>query len=137
MNNEIKTTELRVGNLLNYCGQEVYVLSILRDDYVELGYFKDSVGFIRSLNDIDLNPIQLTEELLLKCLFISSEHKMSNANVLYNEGYYILTNDYIEYSLCVKGLPPATRYIAKCKYLHELQNLIFALDKREVNLKNI
>lgn len=108
MKNEIKTTELRVGNLLNYCGQEVYVLSILRDSYVELGYFKDSVGFIRSLNDIDLNPIQLTEDLLLKCLFISSEHKMSNANVLYNEGYYILTNDNIEYALCIKGITPAT-----------------------------
>ena len=63
----IQANELRVGNWVNNYGQYCFVLEIYKTNKVELGYFKDSIGFIRKLDDVGIKPIPITEDILLKC----------------------------------------------------------------------
>ena len=65
----IQANELRVGNWVNNYGQYCFVLEIYKTNKVELGYFKDSIGFIRKLDDVGIKPIPITEDILLKCGF--------------------------------------------------------------------
>lgn len=57
--------ELKIGNLFDYHGQTVHVMSIGRK-IVEFGYFIDSIGFNRLYNGEDFpDSIPLSEEWLL------------------------------------------------------------------------
>ena len=105
-------TELRVGNLLNYCGNTVTVMEILRNNRVELGYFTDSIGFVRSLDDENIKPIPLTEEWVTKC-----------------DKIYWLSKDIGGYFLWFNG---DKIYI---KYVHSLQTLYFALTNEELKIE--
>lgn len=136
-NNKINTKELRLGNLLHYVHQsngkrELWkVVDILSS--MPLGVLMEG-GEPGYEKKNDIRYVQLTEELLLKAGFEKKSFKMSGSIVYEDSKYYILTNDNIEYALCIKGITPATWAISSFNYLHELQNLIFALDKREINV---
>lgn len=75
-----------------------------------------------------IKPIPLTEELLLKCGF---------------DEYMVLVTEYGElryygngqmdiggYDSCTSGMV----FTSECKYLHQLQNLYFALDGNELEI---
>lgn len=83
-------------------------------DYVHL---KD-YGYI-------LNPIPLTEEILLKC------------GSCLDRAYYILTPVEMRYSYKRKEFCVFfnTEVICCIKYLHQLQNLYFALTGKELEVK--
>jgi hypothetical protein len=67
--------ELRVGNILEYHGQQVIVLEIKRNS-AEFGYFTDSIGFERLYTDSDFpKPIPLTEERLVELGAKTLSHK--------------------------------------------------------------
>lgn len=88
---------------------------------------------LNSINDIDSDlaePIPLTEELLLKCGF---DENMVLSTIegeirYYGDGDINIGGE----DSCTLGMV----YIAKCKYLHQLQNLYFALtgEELEINL---
>jgi len=140
---ELKSRDLRVGNTLQYHESVCMVLSILRDEKVELGYFTDSVGFVRDLNGEDApKAIQLTEEVLLNR---GSAHEEA---FTYERGIdWFFSPDYndnldsfkifeLPGSLGTYGVINVNGFGIELKYLHELENLFFDLTKTELTKFN-
>jgi hypothetical protein len=117
------TKELRIGNLLNYCGQIVYVMGIYPDNKVELGYFADSIGFTRSIDDKDLKPIELTEETFIKFFFKWKNHALRKGSICirsYGGDWAIfLSNESFNFKIDLK-------------YAHNFQNLYHSLTGEEL-----
>lgn len=102
----IKVEELRVGNWL-------YRKSINQNVRISIDSFNDL---------IDYEPIELTEEILLKCGFE------------YDGAFYFKDGIFLEYednSLRLDCMSDSVNI----KYLHQLQNLYFALTNKELNVK--
>lgn len=125
-------TELRVGNLLNYCGNTVTVMEILRNNRVELGYFTDSIGFVRSLNDENIKPILLTEEWLKKFEFNVGNHKEFNKWTDEYENISLFVDEFY-YGIAVNSIEVWT--ISRKLYVHQLQNLYFSLTNVELKIE--
>lgn len=107
----IKASELRVGNYLYGVIAPRIVETIGKD------YFTDTYG--NSTLFRDAKPIHLTEEILFKC----DIHK--NIQIEYDyilECYCV----YLEDNFCLNNV--------KLYYLHQLQNLYFALTGEELTV---
>lgn len=130
----IEVTEFRIGNYVNtkYGNLKVFTIN-------ELGLeIQDNSGWIDYINSENLKPIELTEEILLKIkgvkqtglTFIIDKYILwlydgkSYAFMLYNEKDD-LSGDLKVYST----------ELTKVKYLHQLQNLYFALTNQELEIK--
>ena len=133
----MNANELRLGNLMHYYGNDVTVMSISKES-ADFGYFTDSIGFTRHY-DVDFpKPIPLTEEWLEKF----------NFSRLDNE--YWFNRDYPSYDLNLTG-SFRRHYMdfdnddsesfeiedknINIKYVHQLQNLYFALTGEELTIK--
>jgi len=80
------------------------------------------------IDEIIKSPIQLTEELLLKCGFDKNLVLITdNGEVRYYRDEEIHVGGW---DSCTLGMV----YISKCKYLHQLQNLYFALTGEELEI---
>lgn len=122
----IQTNELRIGNLVEKDG-EIYV-----------------ADFITIKMAHNYNPIPLTEDWLLRFGFEKlplekNSTYMGNADL--NFGYPILKLNKYEYLCCNNadgdsGYLFLNRYRIPCKYVHQLQNLYFALTNTELIIKN-
>lgn len=112
----MKSSDLRIGNYVLANGKITKVIDVLESGINQMRY---DVEYDLE----DLEPIELTEEILLKCGF--------EKEILEPKHY------------CIKGM-----CIWKCndmflcdkngvhiKYLHQLQNLYFALTNEELNLQ--
>ena len=120
----IQPTELRIGNYLNYYNQNCHVMGIYNYGKIELGYFEESIGFIRQLDDKGIHPIPLTEEILLKCGFVSNSYQ----DRYENEVIHIECNKTRGYTdLWIERMP-------HIKYLHQLQNLYWCLCGKELEV---
>lgn len=117
----LKAIELRIGNY-----------------YQENGtYYKttpnDIINLIRceaSKTKSDMQPIPLTEEILMKSGFIKNKYKETYESYSFN-GYRII-NDKNEYDFLIYG---SSVIIAKLCSLHQLQNLYFDLTQKELEVK--
>lgn len=129
----MQETELRIGNLVK--GSPEIVIEIVSVNKHSCGYIiyrqgSASKDFINGKIEIKkINPIPITEEILLKCGFEKKtmlhdfyfENKYYKLHeVIPKEGYYLSDND-------VRKLKP-------CKYLHELQNLQKSLTGNELTI---
>lgn len=137
----MKASELRIGNLFDYHRQTVHVMSI-GDLSAEFGYFVDSVGFLRSYMEDDCPKyVPLTEEWLLKFGF---RKRKACGNYWFEKSHkklLFLTNDINS----KKGFAFATKldhvfiydlnWNKRVKYVHQLQNLYFALTGEELTIK--
>lgn len=106
----IQANELRIGN---------WVYSLILEENAQITSINSSIKDL-------LNPIELTEEILLKCGF---KHK--------GGGFYIHCKSLIE--LCnvsdkffVVGFKDVS--LGNIYYLHQLQNLYFALTGQELEI---
>lgn len=120
----MKATELRIGNILDYHGRRVRVRSIgcnIDGNCAEFGYFTDSVGFTRNIDDDFPKPIPLTEEWLKKFGF------KRTLNTWKIDGLKIYGYNDIGYNTFMS----LENKIA-IKYVHQLQNLCFALTGEEL-----
>jgi len=132
----MKVKELRIGNYVNYVSQKVIVLQTSiegRNDWdVELGYFEDSIGFPRKINKI--TPIPITKEWLLKFGFKKEERKLYSLYVDDNLDISLWSDIYFKnptIELTCNG-----RVVCKdIKYIHQLQNLYFALTGEELKIQ--
>lgn len=132
----MKATDLRIGNLLEYAGQPVYVLGIQQatefmgdSHHLDLGYYTDSVGFERHENDQDLRPLPLTEEWLKRFGF---EEYHNNPRL---ERFYVLKSGYYPFQLYVdRGCEIYFTPNVRLKTVHQLQNLYYALTSEELTL---
>lgn len=127
----IEATELRIGN---------WVMSSIGPHRL-VPY--DIVSIIGG--EVSVKPIPLTEEILLNCGFEKIEHEVQyqilicdeteteNIKILIldscdKEGYFADIHEII-----YRG--SYTMNISKVKYLHQLQNLIYALTQKELTIK--
>jgi hypothetical protein len=125
----IKANDLRIGNyIINPFG------AIITIDEIH----KSGVKFKTTIYDLThCKPIPLTEEILLKCENYNKKYGFSlneTTYLFFNEsrGYFYpyLTQD-AEFS----NLENKCVYLERIKYLHELQNLYFALTNQELNIE--
>ena len=128
--------ELRIGNYLLQYGEVGKIVEI------GIKHKGDTNYYLRSENDncgywIDqFKPISLTEEILLKCGFKITKNDEYPFKYVINKGM----RDEIE----IEDLNSTTCFVlshgrrfsvVKIKYLHQLQNLYFALTGKELEIE--
>jgi len=122
----MKETELRIGNIsVDSNGVEVKIMELLTD-YARVWVNKDewvSVGCNY------LNPVELTEEWLLKFGFEKDSEYIVGAGIC----WYFKHPDYKyklseTFRLLLLGID--------LKYVHQLQNLFFSLTEEDLMIKN-
>lgn len=134
----MELNDLRIGNVLSYDGQLVHVTTLsmnIDDEYQEIiGFCKvgessnEIADWNRALCD-KLKPTPLTHEILEKAGFEKNGDDYRKFDFILNcwrGSKWIILNNH------GKELYPSMPLI---KYLHQLQNLYFALTAKELTLK--
>lgn len=82
-------------------------------------------------------PIRLTEEILLKCGFEKKNHTWSDKSVsiglFFKNGYYV-ENSREGFLFCQLHYSGQGWFFKNTEYLHQLQNLYFALTGQELEI---
>ena len=115
----MEANELRIGNLVEYLGEFKEVLGM--DE--ETVFLKNTVS-VNYLELDEISPISLTEELLLKFGFINNE-------LLDKHLIFLWFGDHVG----IKGMLGLIKPWS-CVYVHQLQNLYFALTNNELIFKS-
>lgn len=129
----IAANELRIGSWVNHNGKPMKVLSVESDiDNNALPVMENGRDFYRMSFDTDgdLQPIPLTPEILEKCGF---ELKKSDNWTEYRLGIIGFDFNHSRLSGCHIG-GEEYHYI-EVSYLHQLQNLYFAITGRELEVE--
>lgn len=124
----MEAKELRLNNLVilkrdfyTYKKGDIFALSNVGVDYLDRW---QQMGASDELKITDVEPIPLTEEWLVKFGFVKGQDGWySNKTICFNENlvcYFNSTNDVTE--------------LNHIKYVHQLQNLYFALTNTELTL---
>lgn len=130
----MKIQELRIGNwFIDYSNKPFQW---------DLEYSK-LLTLERNRPDIDeviKSPIQLTEEILLKCGFSDKDYKQGYTGVDYKNGAmtfdFVLNNPGVmgDWNKCYTFSLPDYRFV-NIDYLHQLQNLFFDLTGKELDVE--
>ena len=127
----MKIQELRIGNKVSFKDTVVEIAGVSGIAYsfgaIDVTIFRGGKTEMHDLKT--LSPIPLTEEILLKCGF---DENMVLSTIegeirYYGDGDINIGGE----DSCTLGMV----YIAKCKYLHQLQNLYFALTGKELEVR--
>ena len=122
----MKANEIRLGNYVLCKGYEVKVLLIGK---YGIQARNNNTDYNCKFRTGDINPIPLTEEILLKCGFRHSgdlDLELPNALLSYvvkEKKMYLMVGQFAE---CTDTVP--------CEFLHQLQNLIYSLTGEELNV---
>jgi hypothetical protein len=142
----MKTNELRLGNWVVYNNQ------IVKTTGLHYGMFEcgcpDDNNWMCTGRISEVQPIELTEEVLFKIGFEKEERK---SNILYYLDYRINEDEYIRVRYVIynsKALPllritsPSANIYESheltkrgVKYLHQLQNAYYCLTNQEMEVK--
>lgn len=137
----MRANEIRLGNLFAMKDFPMYVEAIFRDK-VYLN-FEGNEGDVWEEDLKDLVPIPLTEEILLKAGFEkeNEDDKYGRVFLIPNTKYIIRIVNYgnpqskdFGYSLEISDDKDWCS-IKRIYYLHDLQNLIFALTGKEIKIE--
>ena len=121
--------ELRIGNYINDNDNWDWENGV---DLPDLIICVDSHLLIYQGNNFQ--PIPLTEDWLLKLKF---EEKDRRKNRFINRADFELEFQGDKVAYCVWGgedAPHLTQFFGHCKYVHQLQNLYFALTGKELTI---
>ena len=110
----MKATELRIGNLVNENGEVIKIRQETLCDFAN-GY-------------VVFEPILLTEEWLLKFGFYKPSHTWCG------DIFHLTEWDEHPLNWCVALDKNGAILVLKLKYVHQLQNLYFALTGEELEL---
>ena len=132
----IKSNELRIGNKILYGNLPVTVYSVsMNGDIWSCG----NTAPARLTNVDDIKPIPLTAELLTQCKFKRDEREDWGGDI-----FYVWYNNFdihedwdgknYMFAVYVKGEERSFKSGYVINYLHELQNLYFAITKQELVL---
>ena len=146
---KLQAKDFRIGNFVEY-DNRVFEIDSISNDFPTLNSIEFGVGVVDWNN---LQPITLTENWLLdfgfelydyepneesdECPdFIYMSYKINPPNKLY---YYTITNtpgDGGYFDFCIKV--PFAEYVMlnSIQYVHQLQNLYFALSGEELQIKD-
>lgn len=122
------TAELRIGNYVLFNGSINKIASIHADNTIRLINEKDKEH--GCYNIFLVEPIPLTEEWLLKFGF-SFAFKDTKGCFLDDTEKYMIHEDVNEWDIFILGHNEDS-YICSVKYVHQLQNLFFALIGEEL-----
>lgn len=143
----IKATEIRLGNLILKEGVIYQIASINSDETIRLKCDDEnnpnySLGTIGCYHLLSITPIELTEDILVKCGF---EKKDGEMWCEFHEEFEFVYK-YYGLGLCIYWNNEARKFLddhleeyeCELKYLHQLQNLVFALTgtELEINLQS-
>lgn len=124
--NDMKPTELRIGNLVMYNGEVVRVEMITKK---KIGYHRHKgetrMNYARLF---EVEPIPITEELLTKCGF----DEPCDGVYEHNYGGFEVTKEGDEWWVSWRG---GCDYWFVIKYLHDLQNAYQLITKGELTLQ--
>ena len=139
--NELKCTDLRIGNYLKYNNKIVEVFG-LRPRYVE---YYDEDEFLVGDNPEYFEPIELTEEVLLKIGFKKNKYdwwkyfpdRENEVSILMRDNY--TTIEYANLFHCPEDVTEVN-YDSKLEfprriYLHQLQNAYYLLTNEELEVE--
>jgi hypothetical protein len=120
MKTELKANEFRIGNFVEY-DNRIFEIDVISDIYPTLNTPIFGIGVVDWNN---IKPIPLTEELLLKFGFKKCDLG----------GFSIKTDkyEYIEFNSVLFCWVNGTK--KPIKYVHQLQNLYFALTSEELTI---
>jgi hypothetical protein len=120
----MKANQLRIGNLVQ-----------VNNETVEVLWFDHEGAVCQTLDhkaqvDMPIEPIPLTEDILLKCGFKRDNKydftlKVKDVGDFYTSSEWFHGNGYITFE----------HFGIKLFYLHQLQNLYFALTEEELTIK--
>jgi len=120
----MRTEELRIGNYLLGYDNSYFTWDYKHFDLCSKGIDTDELGI----------PIPLTEEILLECEGIIKHPTIKNRYELEDYGIYFNIEDgnWDEPSLdvLINGM-----YIICVEFLHEFQNLMFAITGQELKIE--
>ena len=132
----MKANELRIGNLVDLGNRIAKVIEInhLACVVVDLEETQDTIEDYERTK-----PIPLTEEWLLKFGFKKQDYKMSGCSI-YKLGNIIIMNSFRDngrkdMGITVEGISPPTWSLANLYFVHQLQNIYFALTGEELVVK--
>jgi len=127
----IQANELRIGNIIDYFGNMCIVKSIKYDPAYYLIVATDTNGYTQYGNNIDaFEPIPLTEDWLLRFGF--EKDSIIGLYILFKIGYFKVWFDVKNNTYLIDNVRDIKLYI---KYVHQLQNLYFALIGEELKVK--
>lgn len=130
----INATELRVGNILDNGHHIVHVTSTsldIDDEYqpqvgvCKFGEHRDEVVIREAAFNIEIKPIPLTPEWLERCGFVDNL-PWAKGNLRLDGDNRLHVVDHTGYGIIIAR---------NVEYLHQLQNLFFALAGEELNVK--
>ncbi len=139
--NELKCTDLRIGNYLKY-DDEIIQVSKLCKNYVE---FYDKEDLLIGDNPNEFQPIELTEEVLLKIGFKKNKYdwwkyfpdRENEISILMTENY--TTIEYANLFHCPEDVTEvnygSTLEFPRRIYLHQLQNAYYCLTNEELKVE--
>lgn len=142
----VDVKELRIGNIIvgRYSSIIQSVNSIIKDDGYSGGYCIHLLNGDKFGADC-IEPIPLTEELLLKCGFKKTgdyafEYKDDSDLIFDAPNDWGNTGDYpVGISSINPGYPamyiPHGEVIIRCLYLHDLQNKFFEITGKELEVE--
>jgi len=138
----IKANELRIGNLVEYGGEYCKVVSLFDDGIFS---FDDENNDTYSSETTTPNPIPITPQILWKANFIVdcvSTHDYKRFDLTTIQTSYLIGDfdeKYFEISSTQNDRDGEIVYNhnkrANLKYLHQLQNLYFALTGEELKIE--
>ena len=126
----MNANELRIGNYVKFGKLFKKVVEIAEEGF----YILDKDGTTLKNTWADLQPIPLTEEWLFKFGFKNHQEYFE----LFKRNEYFLSfniksNELGIYIYNTRGI----RYWVNCQYIHQLQNLYFALTREELVVSDI
>jgi hypothetical protein len=122
----MKTNELRIGNWYNEFG----IPKQITPDIIYAMYKIEKSGKVA----IDVSPIPLTEEWLVKFGFENSKAKSAKKWIFYASFNHHYNSGLMKVHLTGGSVIISGKRIF-CKHVHQLQNLYFALTGEELEVK--
>ena len=121
----MKAKYYRIGNLVEYDGR-IFEMHTIADTYPTLNTSEFGIGVVEWYN---IKPIKITEEWLMKMGF----RKDSETDYRWFLNYK--SNDIFTYDIDDHTISVGESWdFCKRMYVHELQNLFYALTKEELKI---
>jgi hypothetical protein len=134
----IKDEEIRVGNWLVYEGYKgkkfVKVTDIFNGG---INMINDNYEVSPEYDLAQLQPIPLTPEILEKCGFVQNLLTAFRLTIAYLTNLYLHNDEGDKYNTAIECMDGDAAFMylpSEIKYLHQLQNLYFALTNQELQI---